>query len=323
MGIDVPKDVEKTESDRAKMLVYNVSMWSFRGQRYLDRNKTIEEWMARDRKMDSISENTPKPDKVLCKFCDEPMKLWFESLDFDYDSNTGVMEFLYSCDECHVGKKIINDKTVEDIIPWKCPKCSQRMETSSKRVKKKLIRSDNCKFCGYKKVAEVDLSVEKESIIVPSAEEEKQYRIDKDRLCLSHKEGQEYVSGMDNIKRINELMKEIKPIEKAPAKILNLENVKKLLMKELKVRGFIKFKMGKAEVKQGMVVDFSVNDEKNRHSNQARLDLNKSIKEILHDTNWHLMTGGSSGYLGMLKGRLRGIESNSHIYNRDGDVITL
>lgn len=62
--------------------------------------------------------------------------------------------------------------------------------------------------------------------------------------------------------------------------------------------------------KQGMVVDFSVYYEKNRHSNQARLDLNKLIKEILQDTNWHLMTEGTSGYLGMLKGRLRGIESN-------------
>lgn len=321
--LSIPKDVEKAESDRAKILVYNVSMWTFRGQRYLNRNKTIEEWMARDRKMDSIYENTSRPESVICKFCDTEMKLWHEWLNFDYKSNAGVMEFHYSCDECHVGKKVINNKVVEDIIPWKCPRCSQRMETNSKRVKKKIICNDNCKFCGYKKVTEVDLSAKKEPIVLPNAEQEKQYRIDKDRLCLSDKEGQEYALGMANIKRINELIKETKPVEKAPAKVLNLENVKKLLIKELKVCGFIKFKMGRVEVKQGMAVDFSVHDEKNRHSNQARLDLNKSIKEILQDTNWHLMTEGSSGYLGMLKGRLRGIESNSHIYNRDGEIITL
>lgn len=321
MDINPPEEMDKDESGTAKIRLFNVFMWNFKGERYSHRSETMNQWMVADQKRDSICENATKPELVLCKFCQEPMRFGHEWLDFDYDSNTGVMEFLYYCNECHVGKKIVNNKTIEDIIPWKCPKCSQRMQTNSKKVRKKIVHADNCGFCGYEKISEFDLNIKIESVLIPSPEEEKQYRIDKDRFCLSEKEGQEYILGRDNIKRLNEMMKEIKPAVKMSAKVLNLENVKKFLIKELKNHGFINFKMGKVEMKQGMAVDFSVHDEKNRHSNQARLDLNKSIKEILQDTNWHLMSKGTSGYLGILKGRLRGVEANSYMYGYNGDII--
>lgn len=131
----------------------------------------------------------------------------------------------------------------------------------------------------------------------------------------------DYIAQAARLRQLSELMKDRKPLLETPANLCGLEQVKKNLAAELKTQGFIKFRLGNIEVKNGMVVDFVVHDERGRNSNSTRLALNKAIKNFLKDSNWSLMTEGVSGYLGVFRGRIKGVEFNDSMYSGKGEII--
>jgi predicted RNA-binding Zn-ribbon protein involved in translation (DUF1610 family) len=304
-----------------KPVMLQVCLYTLTGERYRERSNTIQEWIEKDRRRDERYENTQEPHEVRCKFCDKPMEMFDKSL--EVGSNPERVVFFYRCVECGVGKKVYECGEVNDIIPWKCPQCSKKLTIIDKKTSRKITSTYLCSFCGYKHVTVLDLTPEKPEVTDP--EKEKQYRIDKDRFCLSDKDGQEYIRQMVGIQSLNEIWKEKKGSYKCPpVKELTISQVEKLLKKELPQHGYTKLSFGEPQMARDVVIDFRLRDETDRVAYDSRKTLKKLLNEALTGTNWKLMNEGVDYRVGILKGRLRTLEKEPQfIIGRNGEKILL
>lgn len=304
-----------------KPIMLQVCLYALTGERYRERNTTIQEWLEKDRRRDERYENAQEPHEVRCKFCDKSMEMFDKSLQTGLDPERIV--FLYRCGECGVGKKVYEHGEVIDMIPWKCPQCSKKLSITNKKTPRKITSTYLCSFCGYKHVTVLDLTPVKPEVTDP--EKEKQYRIDKDRFCLSDKNGQEYIRQMVGIEALNEICKQKKESYKCPpVKELTISQVEKLLKKELHQHGYTKLSFGEPRMGRDVVIDFRLRDETDRVAYDSRKALKKLLNEILTGTNWKLMNEGVDYRVGLLKGRLRTLEKESqYIFGRNGEKILL
>lgn len=311
------KDENKIKEEFAKKVVSPISLHFLRGERYANREDTINEWMERDRKRDEFYENTHPPTSIRCKFCEEEMELLDKRLDIDYkDNEKDKVIFIFQCKECKVAKEFNGKVLVKDIIPWKCPKCSGRLKTTNKNTKNKIYCKKVCDYCGYKDEYELDLRNNEFKKKEPTKAEIKQFNIDKDRFCLSDKEGMRYLSERTALNTFSEMQKEkeYKEIEKLKFEKLTLPSLEKLLIKELKNKGYFKLSFEDPDTTRDVMIRFKVQDEREREEYKSKKDLKKLLNEILKDTNWRLMSEGIEYKLGILTGRLRGYESKEDFY---------
>lgn len=320
-----PKDKTPLSADekRVKMMVLHLHLYFTKGSRYKERAATIARWMEDDQRRDEKVENTPVPKNITCKFCDKPMELIDSHLSIDFDRKGGDhMKFYFGCKECKVMKIVYDDGRTEDRIPWKCPKCSRRLTTTEERSADKITTTDICTFCNYKNVHELDLTLEppeKE----PNDEELKEYRINKDRFCLSDKEGFEHIQQEINLKACSDMLKKDK--EDPPnVKMLTLPQLEKVLVQAVEKEGFIRFEFGKPDMTKDVVIAFSIQDTTDRVEYDSRKKLKKIIGQATEGTNWSLMTSGIEYRLGILTGRIKGLELGKDFFlDKNGDKILL
>ena len=291
----------------AAALYYSVLSYYFKGQRYADRDETIEEWMQKDRKMDEKFANTHPPRFVKCKFCLGEMELLDKMLDWKADSDLMRVIFYFRCKECRVGAKIDDLGNVEDIVPSRCPTCTRDLKVSHKKTKKKITTNRTCKFCGFNDVDVLELSDSNEKDEVPDPEVEKQYRKDKDRFCISDKEGLEYLDCRTRAERFK-WFEEEKKAKKAepPVENVNLPELEKRLVTGLAGSGFDKLAVGAPDMTRGVTVEFTVQDMKSRDAYTAKRNFKKLLNFVIGGTNWKLMSEGLNFALGIVSGRLRG-----------------
>lgn len=103
----------------------------------------------------------------------------------------------------------------------------------------------------------------------------------------------------------------------AKIKKLTVAELKKLLAAALKKEGYINLEFSKPEIKKDVIINFTVQDNKaDRGEYDSRIQLQRILKKKLESTNWRLMSDGASYRLGILTGRLRGLES-------EGDLLKL
>ena len=197
--------------ERVNNMVTRFLLYHYTGERWKNRDETINKWMEDDRSSDKVYENTAIPDNVCCFMCDVAMEFLHKSLNHDFEKKGKSMEFFFSCEDCEVGLKIKEGKR-ERIIPWMCPNCKRRMKQEKKRAGEKLWWKDSCDFCDYEKSGEMDLSIkqEEEPKPKPTKEEVKRFREDRLRFCLTDKEGHSYLEGLRNMKELGELMDRMK-----------------------------------------------------------------------------------------------------------------
>lgn len=317
-------DAEEKVEKEYRQSIIDFQLYHLKGNRYVKRTSTIDRWIEQDRKRDEKIENAQVPTKVICKFCIKPMEFIDSHLNIGFENDEeDCMEFWFICKGCDVSRTVFDNGRVEDRIPWKCPKCTRRLNTSSKRIKDKITTTDECPFCGYKKVDELDLARPKAKI-EPTEEEEKEFRINKDRFCLSDKEGTEFIRSEENFKQLVVFLEGLKKEDAPKVKTLTLPQLEKALVDVIKKEGFAKFEFGKSNTSKGIVIEFSVQDTVDRVGYDSKKILKKIIKQAIEGTNWSLTASGIEYRLGILTGNLRGSEHAGDFYvNANGDRIKL
>jgi hypothetical protein len=290
-----------------------LTLYYVTGQRYADREKSINKWMERDRKRDDLLENTPIPD-ATCFMCKEEMEYFDKMLDIDFEGDNDSVTFYFRCQECEVGLKV-GAKGTERRIPWQCPECKRRMKSKTTQKTDKIVTNDHCPYCDYTNEHVLDLSMPKEEK-KPGKKELKRFREDKLRFCLSEEEGRKFLEHkrtMDNLKDVcSRIDARQKGVEEPKIEVLSVKIAQERLANALKKSGCENVSFSAPDLDRDVVVKFKAIDSKERNRSAARKDLKKAIKAAFEGTNWSLMSDGVESRLGAVSGRIKGVECQQH-----------
>lgn len=281
------------------------------GERYLNRESTIQEWIDRDTQKQRQYDEAVAPDDIFCLKCRNQMSV--SSKHFHTESSTGreLVLFMYDCSNNCVPKRAFFENGIEwRSDPKMCPECNYEIKTIYKRLNNKIITTETCDRCGYTDKDELDLTPKKEPV-------DESYEQDRARFCLTEEQGKEYMRTKDNMERMKQFVDEWKEKEKnkdvydeiAKLKKLTVVQVENLLAPELEKNGYTKLELATPEMNKDVIVSFTAREfRSDREEYNSKQELNKLIKELLLDTNWRLMSEGVNYRLGILQGRLRAYE---------------
>jgi hypothetical protein len=285
------------------------------GERYLERDETINEWMESDRKRDETMERARIP-LLRCPLCGRAMECIYKHFNFDIDNTKREwIEFFLACKECKQSKTVFENGME---VPEKhslCTKCKKVIETTTKKKRGKEYFVDTCKHCGH--VEETPMaSLEKED---PSQQEIERFEYDKRRFCLTTSQGDRYKRWTEGMKEMNEQKKEqqsnVEYYDKlADIKKLNIAGLEKVLKTAIKKAGYTDLHITMPPPDRQIIVNFSVRDtEEKRESYESEKTLEKLFEKTLEDKNWALMSDGVHSRLGVLSGRIRGYETEEDL----------
>jgi len=313
------KKFSKKDQMKLAACVIDLPIFSITGERYLKREKTIEEWMADDRKKDEFVASHPAPN-AYCPKCNQKMEVMIDELDLRIDDDDLRMLYLYKCNSC--GEKM---GTYSDGHPYVfkenlCPKCSEPLGRKHKKLKNKIITSYSCPKCDYREKEVYDFNKkEVEEKPDPNFEE------DRAKYCLTKEKGEEYRRFKDvELPQLEALMAEVDQKEKdkeyyelaKKIKRLTVNELSDLLAKELLVFDYKGLMITNTDMSRDLVLTFTIQDAKSGRTESASCsDLKKAIKKVIENTNWRLMTEGVTYKLGLLTGRLRGIDDEKTLVN--------
>ncbi|MGB0757356.1 MAG: hypothetical protein ACPGO5_02775 [Patescibacteria group bacterium] len=308
-----------TEKDSANLTAHRLIMYFETGERYIKKQKTIDEWIARDTARDDLYNSAQASEEIRCLTCSTLMTVTLKDLQISIleDSKDRIL-FMYDCPNKCLPRRAFFDNGEE----WKpkvhlCPKCNTELESSNERKGDKVITTETCNQCDYSNVDELDLSAKKEKPKI-----DKDFEKDRARFCLSEEEGQKYIQAKTNMEQMKHLVDEMKEREKnkdtydkvAKLKKLTLVQLENTLTPELEKNGYIKLELATPEMDKDVIVGFTVRESKDdREEYDSKNQLKKLVQNLLKDTNWRLMSDGIHYRLGILQGRLRA-------YEREGDL---
>lgn len=316
----LPKGAEKlskTEQQKLYNAVIELPLYFRKGDRYLRRKETIQEWMDKDKERDDFIASHPAP-TAYCPKCNQKMKLMVDELDEDINNNLRMM-FMYRCEPCSEKKAFYSDGEPYVFKNDFCPKCHKEWGKKYVKSKTKVVTKYSCPNCGNKDEFVLDLDDKpKEEPTDPDFEK------DKALFCISEKEGEEYrrfkTYDLPEMKKLSEEMadrekhKEIYERAKNTKK-LTIAELSDLLAEKLSIEDFKGLVITNTEVTRDLIITFNVQDTKHgRDEGHSRSDLKKSLTKMLDNTNWKVMSDGVNYKLGLLSGRLRGIDDKEVIY---------
>lgn len=299
----------------ARGLVHDLGLYFIKGERYLKKEKNIEEWLARDKALDEKLENAVEPEGIHCLACGLEMNC--ESRDLLKHEDPVL--FMFRCiNGCKRARAFY--ETGEELFPKKhhCPNCASVLNKEDARKGEIITTHYTCPKCDYQKTDKLDMRVKKEK---PDPNFEK----DRQRFCLTKEEGEEYRDVKYKLEQFSELVKEINEKEKnkelydkvAKIKKLKVADIQKLIQKAIEKEGYTNLEFEKPEMNKFVSVSFTVMDNKpDREEYDSKVQLKKLIEKALAKTNWQLMSEGISYRVGYLSGRLR-------VYETEEDLIKL
>jgi hypothetical protein len=289
-----------------------LSIYFITGERFRNKEKTIEKWMAEDKKRDEKLAKTPVPQKIFCDKCFQRMTVDDKDLEYGFDGKPDRIKFYFVCKPCKEIKFIYEDGEEHKVTPRICPTCKVGLKDIDKREAKKLIFIHVCPNCDYEEKVEIDL-VHKEEKPDPK------FEYDKNRFCLSDAEGYEYIRQSD---LMNQLSDDFKEKDQNKELYDTMARIKKLTIAELQAlldplllkEKYLHFELGKPEIGRELIVSFSVQDgSTKRQERDSKAQLRKLMESALTETNWKIMYDGVRYKLGFLTGRLKGVESEEDI----------
>lgn len=301
---------EKWHESVSKMALEFILLFET-GERYLDKRKTIQEWMERDRVKDELLNSAQPPENIQCLTCKSVMNLISKDLhDWGSDKKDRVL-FMYDCPNgCLPRRAFFDDGEEYRRKPHLCPECNNALDHTDKKLKNKIITNYICSHCGHKEKDELDLSPEKEKI-------DKNFAKDRERFCLIEEQGQRYLEQKMQFEQMKKFVDSWKEKEKnkdlydkvKKIKKLTVAGLQKILGPVLEKEGYIKLDFSKPEMTRGVIVQFTAQDNKTGRGEYDSIhQLQKLLKSTLEKTNWRLMSEGIFYRLGILTGRLKGYE---------------
>lgn len=294
----------------ARMLIYFES-----GGEYLEKERTIQEWMGKDKDRDKLLESVPEPKNATCSGCGGTLRITGKDFYHNSEEKPRILFFM-DCAVCHKGTGIFDNGEEYKSKSAICPKCNWEMRHESKIARNIVKFGDNCTHCGFKTKDELDLTVRK-----TSKREEEEFERDRKRFCLSKEEGERFRSdqvAFNSIKYLTDqweredknkdLYDKVRKLKKLP-----ISEIEKLLSTALARKGYTKLVLSPPDFQKQVVVGFTVQDSLGRLEYDSRNDLRKLIGGTLEETNWRLMSEGITYRLGYLSGRIKGHEGEDQL----------
>ncbi|WKZ26100.1 MAG: hypothetical protein QY322_02195 [bacterium] len=274
--------------------------------------------MARDKEKDDRVENAVTPRNVYCDSCSNEMNMTMKHL----SSNDTRVMFWFECpNKCKKRKAVFDNGEEFKPEPPLCPRCSGKLNEKLERKGEALITYISCPNCKYKNKEIIDYEKDRKEWAEKKRKDKELLKKYRWQFCLNEKEGQEYISHIESMKRLREVMEESEKKQKDPTykkvqklkrlKITDLrENLEKILTKER----YLNLKLDKPQMDRYVIVPFTLEDgDSKRGEYDSRNNCRKIIKETLEKTNWRLISEGISYRLGYLSGNLKGYEQEEDL----------
>lgn len=320
-GKDKDKDPEEELLKAVNLHRYFMVEW-LAGERWEKREQEIQDMMNADEAKDQQITEARLIAEPTCIHCGKDgLRILSKDLihrgeHYNYNDPEEVLLTL----ECLACKK--RSAYWQDGEPWerlktKCPKCGTPMNETATRKGKLITTTYNCPKCAHSYKDTLALRIPKHE-----KEPGPHYEEDKARFCLSDEKGKEYLDARRNLENLKSLVDDIKEREDNKHIYEAIKEVKKpkiaeltsILAPALKKAEYIELTFGKPEVGKDVFIEFSCLDSKSdREDYDSRKVLAATIKEVLEDTNWRLMSSGINYRLGYLTGRLRAYEREDDI----------
>lgn len=199
-------DEEKTERMRKWLTEYYLHFET--GERYLNKEKTIRDWMDADEARDELYESAQAPEGIRCLTCRNLVKPTFKQFWSSLDKPDRVL-FMYDCpNNCVPRRAFFSDGEEWRIKPNLCPHCSTKLEQEEVNSEEKLITKHTCPKCGYTKTDEFKWSKKKEEPF------DENFAADRDRFCLTDEQGKKFQEEKWQMEQAGKFMEEWKEKEK-------------------------------------------------------------------------------------------------------------
>ena len=285
------------------------------GERYRNREETINKWMEKDRQRDAML--AQKPPLMRCPSCGQVMECVDTSIRYGFEEGEhDRVAFFLACKPCKEVHHVYENGTKVPRTPLLCEKCNQEVEFSSEERDGKDYYIRTCKHCGHIEERMNSLDEEEKS---PTQDELERFERDKKRFCLSEEQGQRFLRWEERMKQTDtqkeehllnvELYDRVKEV-----KSLNIASLEKKLRKVLEKAGYADLHTTMPPSGREIILEFSVRDTKdNRKDLDSRNALRETIENSLEMTNWSLYPESVTYRLGLLNGRIRGYESEEDL----------
>jgi ribosomal protein S27AE len=287
-------------------VVIDVGLEFKKGEHYTQKSETIRTWMARDRAKDDMLARAVEPGGKRCVRCSSSLAIESKDLHSDKNDCERVL-FILTCTSCRKPHAFWENGEEWERRPYLCVKCSTAMASDHKRIGNVITTTYSCPSCGYEEIDTLDLDEKSpEEPIDPNFEE------DRKKYCLSDKEGGEYISGREKLKRVTAMMKDSEEHKEAyeaveKIKTLSIVDLERLLGPVVEKSGYVRLEFAKPDTQRGLTIEFTLQDNTpGRSEYESVKPLQKLLQKTLVETNWRLMSDGITYRLGFLTGRLRG-----------------
>lgn len=318
---ELPKGIGKPKSEKGEKitrgLMSDLALYAIVGERFADKSTTIDQWVRRDKTKDERLERVHMPEDVFCIYCRSQMVCM--SKDFHGPDDRRIL-FFFHCSACNKNRAIYDNGEEYQPAQYRCSKCVGSVRSSDVREGNKITTTHVCKMCGLTETEVLDLDEE-----LAEEKPDENFAADRERFCLSQQAGLDYIgfrAKMSDMKNLlakykdqennKELYDEVKTIKK-----ISIADLEKLLVPALTEAGFVKLDFSKPEMNRGITVEFTVQDAMSQttdtHEYDRRSMLKKTIEKTLSDTNWKLIGDSIYYRLGILTGRIRGLETEEEI----------
>ena len=308
--------------------IYSVFYFQFvealAGERWQEREKTINEWVAEDEAKDRRLAGATPAVTPYCRSCGEDMQITLRS--YLHRDRPGAKAeddilFMFDCKPCHKRLALWQDGTEWEGYQARCEKCGVAVEETDKRQGNVITSTYTCSNCGHRHKSTMTLGAKANPKVDPY------FKLDRRRFCFDAATGEKFLTRKAHLEHIGALLEKGRqhlgsgtvnadPITEAVQAIqrLKIAQVSGLLAKAVTKVGYSEFKLGEPQIGREVMVPFGCLDTKSeRESYDSRMGLKKLITDTLAGTNWRLMSDGIHHRVGYLSGRLRAYESEDDL----------
>jgi hypothetical protein len=185
--IDLYKDkkISKKQVAHIKKYINEMYLHYQSGERYLNKESTIREWMSNDQRKDELYESTQAPEDIRCLTCRNRMKPTFKQLWSTQDKGDRIL-FMYDCpNNCVPRRAFFSDGEEWRIKPDLCPQCDTPLKHEADSNEEKIITTYTCSKCSYTKTDEFVLTKKEEDI-------DENFAKDRDCFCMTEEDGKKF-----------------------------------------------------------------------------------------------------------------------------------
>lgn len=309
---------EEFKKDTHKALSYVVN--SIKIERFRSRAERIRELMDRDQKIQDVYDGAEPPEDIRCPHCHSDTKLMHKDLFDTYETHPYVI-FMFECVMCHKRQALYTDGRPWVHEPMKCPKCRAPLVSSMKEKGRVLTTTYTCNACGYKETSVDDFAKEDAKWKAQKKRDAELLAKYRSEFCYTEEVGKSAVQSADMLKAAVDELKKQEEKRKDPVyqqamklKKISIVDMEKRIVDAVTPQKYIRFALGQPVMGRFVEVPFTAQDtDSSRHDYDSRNQLRKLIIKALEGTNWRLMSDGIMGRLGVLSGRLKGLEQENDL----------